>query len=82
MLFHLFVGVGGGIPRRSATEDALGKRSRPKNALEDIHLGDVVVGWPEKTGIQAVIHYDFYRAQGSEKGPELLSVLDKPDPDF
>lgn len=80
MVFHLFVGIGGGIPRRSATEDALGKRSRPKNALQDIHLGDVVVGWPEKTGAQAVINYDFYRSRGSEQGPELLSGLDKPDP--
>ena len=63
---ELFVGIGGGIPCDPPTDDA--KR--------DIHLGDVVVGWPEETGAPAVVQYDLVRDTGLVK--EWLSVMDKP----
>ena len=68
MDIHLFVGIGGGIPRRPPTEDP--------NA--DIHLGDIVVGWAEETGVPAVVHYPFGRYYDT-KEVELLGMLDKPD---
>lgn len=45
MKIHIFVGIGGGVPRRPPPEDP----------LEDIRLGDVVVGWAERTGDPAVV---------------------------
>lgn len=69
LIIHLFVGIGGGIPRNP----------RPKDANEDIHLGDVVVGWSERAGVPAVVQYDFFRSRGTTQEPELLSRLDKPD---
>ncbi|KAJ6256896.1 hypothetical protein Dda_7779 [Drechslerella dactyloides] len=68
MQLHLFVGIGGGIPRNP----------RPGNPEDDIHLGDVVVGWPGKAGIPAVVQYDFRKAEENGKG-QLLGTLDKPD---
>lgn len=44
---HLFVGIGGGIPRRP----------QPKDPYKDIHLGDVVIGWAEKTNFPGIIRY-------------------------
>ena len=64
---HLFVGIGGGVPRRPP----------PENAEEDIHLGDVVVGWAEQTGVPAVVQYDLIRREEDEK-VHLLGTLDKP----
>ena len=64
---HLFVGIGGGVPRRPP----------PRDSLKDIHLGDVVVGWPDKTGDPAVIAYHSERLQDGGRS-ELLRSLDKP----
>ena len=58
---YLFVGIGGGVPRNTNRED-------PK---EDIHLGDVVVGWPRNTGDPAVLQYDFSRDHGDGVYTEL-----------
>ena len=64
---HLFVGIGGGVPCQP-----------PKpNATDDIHLGDVVVGWPDVTGNPAVVQYDL-RIQEHGKF-KLLGTLDKPE---
>ncbi|KAL8983784.1 MAG: hypothetical protein Q9205_002071 [Flavoplaca limonia] len=56
-LFHTFpnikitllVGIGGGVPRQE-----------PQDPLEDIYLGDVVIGWPGD-GTPAVVQYDLGR---------------------
>ena len=64
---HLFVGIGGGVPRNPEPED-------PRN---DIRLGDVVVGWAERTGDPAIVQWDFVRNFGNSK-VELLGSLDKP----
>ena len=64
---HLFVGIGGGIPCNPPSKDS----------TEDIHLGDVVVGWADETGAPAVIQYDLVRNTGHVK--ERLSLMDKPD---
>ena len=64
---QLFVGIGGGIPCDPPTEDA----------TKDIHLGDVVVGWPDETGASAVVQYDLIRNTSQIK--ERLSVMDKPN---
>ena len=63
---HLFVGIGGGIPRRPPSDDP----------LKDIHLGDVVIGWPDRTGVPAIISYDHVRSRDEETS--LLGLLDKP----
>lgn len=42
----VLVGVGGGIPREEV----------PDEPLDDIHLGDVVVGWPGDDGPACVYH--------------------------
>ncbi|CAF9918035.1 MAG: hypothetical protein ALECFALPRED_000474 [Alectoria fallacina] len=68
MVLHLFVGIGGGIPRNPPTKDS----------NDDIHLGDVVVGWAEQAGIPAVVQYDHGRYH-NEGRVELLSMLDKPN---
>ena len=63
---QLFVGIGGGIPCNPPTKDA----------TKDIHLGDVVVGWPDETGASAVVQYDLIR--NTSKVKERLSIMDKP----
>ena len=63
---HLFVGIGGGVPCQFSD-------SEPTN---DIHLGDVVVGWPEVTGNPAVVQYDL-KIQEDGKFT-LLGTLDMP----
>lgn len=68
MILHLFVGIGGGIPRNPPREDP----------NKDIHLGDVVVGWAERAGIPAVVQYDHGRYH-DEGSIELLTMLDKPN---
>lgn len=42
----VLVGIGGGIPREEI----------PDEALDDIHLGDVVMGWPGDDGPACVYH--------------------------
>lgn len=70
----VLVGIGSGIPRPIASGDP----------LEDIHLGDVVVGWPGD-GKPACVHYDQGRSKvdghfemvGTMQNPSrrLLSAL-------
>lgn len=70
MKIHLFVGIGGGVPR---TLD-------PKDPEKEIYLGDVVVGWPDETGAPGVVQWDLIERQGKEVDRQrLLSTLDKPD---
>lgn len=70
MKIYLFVGVGGGVPRPPSRE----------NPEEDIFLGDVVVGWPEETGVPAVVQWDLIEREGEGVDKQrLLSTLDKPD---
>ncbi|MCJ1327663.1 hypothetical protein MMC10_004335 [Thelotrema lepadinum] len=64
----LYVGIGGGVPYDPPQV----------NPDEDIHLGDVVVGWPDKPGVPAVVQYDLLRRMKSGVG-ELLGIQDKPD---
>ena len=64
----LLVGIAGGVPRNPPTKDS----------LDDIHLGDVVVGWAEHTGVPSVQEYDLRRHQGPQNY-QSLSILDKPD---
>ena len=64
---HLFVGIGGGVPRNP----------KPLKAEEDIFLGDVIVGWPQEVSAPAVVKYDFGRALAHGEF-EILSSLDKP----
>lgn len=44
---HLFVGIGGGIPRRP----------QHKDPYKDIHLGDFVIGWAERTNVPGIVRY-------------------------
>ena len=68
MRMHLFVGIGGGVPRNPSPP-------RPEN---DIHLGDVVVGWPMDNTAPAVVQYDLARAlEGGNI--EVIGSLDKPE---
>ncbi|KAK6525213.1 hypothetical protein TWF694_005359 [Orbilia ellipsospora] len=66
MKIHLSVGVGSGIPRNPT----------PKNPEEDIHLGDVVIGWSKRAGVTSVVQYDLRRQEDEDK---LLGILEKPD---
>ncbi|KAL6717826.1 hypothetical protein ACLMJK_003911 [Lecanora helva] len=68
LCIHLFVGIGGGVPRSPPPDD-------PE---EDIHLGDVVLGWAERTGDPGVVQWDYVRYHDAER-VELLGSLDKPD---
>lgn len=68
MKIHLFVGIGGGVPRSPPPDD-------PE---QDIHLGDVVVGWAEQPGVPAVVQYDLRKVEENGRG-QLLGTLDKPD---
>ncbi|KAK6343025.1 hypothetical protein TWF718_008403 [Orbilia javanica] len=67
MQIHLFVGIGGGIPRNPIPEDA-------KN---DIHLGDVVIGWNKRAGVPSIVRCDLQRLDIGED--EILGTVDKPD---
>ena len=64
----LYVGIGGGVPYDPPKLDP----------DDDIHLGDVVVGWPDKPGAPAVVQYDMLRRTKNGVG-ELLGIQDKPD---
>ena len=67
MRIHLFVGIGGGVPRNP----------QPEDPDEDIRLGDVVVGWSDITGAPAVVHWDRSRRDGKSETP--LIIMDKPE---
>ncbi|KAI0829146.1 kinesin light chain [Hypoxylon sp. FL0890] len=63
----LLVGIGGGVPRSNTPEDS----------TEDVHLGDVVVGWPGD-GKPACVYYDSGKWHTDGKF-ETTSMIDKPD---
>ena len=65
---YLFVGIGGGVPRKVNKMDP----------YDDIHLGDVAVAWPRNTGDPHVIQNDLTRYLGEESYQDL-SHLNKPD---
>jgi nucleoside phosphorylase len=63
----VLVGIGGGIPRAEASEDS----------LDDVHLGDVVVGWPGD-GKPACIYHE--RGRSKVDGQfELVGTMQDPD---
>ncbi|KAF2012943.1 hypothetical protein BU24DRAFT_465291 [Aaosphaeria arxii CBS 175.79] len=63
----VLVGIGGAIPRSEVSDDP----------LENIHLGDVVVGWPGD-GKPACVHYD--RGRSKVDGHfELVGTIGNPD---
>ena len=65
---HLFVGIGSGVPRIPP----------PDNPVDDVHLGDVVIGWAEQPGVPGVVQWDLVRYL-EDGNIEPLGVLDKPD---
>ena len=65
---HLFVGIGGGVPRVPP----------PDSPEKDIHLGDVVIGWAEQSGVPGVVQWDLVRYL-EDGNTEPLGILDKPD---
>jgi nucleoside phosphorylase len=63
----VLVGIGGGIPRLASSEDS----------LENIHLGDVVVGWPGD-GKPACVYHD--RGRSKPNGEfEMVGTMQNPD---
>lgn len=63
----VLVGIGGGIPRPTISEDP----------LNDIHLGDVVVGWPGD-GKPACVYHD--RGRSKVDGQfEMVGTMQNPD---
>ena len=67
LAIHFFVGIGGGIPRYPPPEDP----------FKDIHLGDVVVGWADQTGVPGIVQHDHTRERDGDQ-TDLLGLLDKP----
>lgn len=63
----VLVGIGGGIPRAHESDDP----------TENVHVGDVVVGWPGDGG-PACIYYDSGRWH-TDGQFETLGTIDKPD---
>lgn len=63
----LLVGIGGGIPRQNVSDEA----------LDDVHLGDVVVGWPGD-GKDACIYHDRGRAKVADNF-EIVGRVQDPD---
>jgi len=63
----VLVGIGGGIPRSTSSGDP----------LDDIHLGDVVVGWPGD-GKPACVYHDRGRSKVGGKF-ELVGTMQNPD---
>ncbi|XP_014562137.1 hypothetical protein COCVIDRAFT_84659 [Bipolaris victoriae FI3] len=63
----LIVGIGGGVPLPKPCQ----------NPLEDVHLGDVVVGW-SRDGKAACIHYGWNKDKG-DAGIEILGTMEKGD---
>lgn len=62
----VLVGIGGGVPSGATTG----------SAIQDIHLGDVVVGWPAD-GKPAVVYHETGRS--GVNGLEMLGTIDRPD---
>jgi nucleoside phosphorylase len=63
----LLVGIGGGIPQPDVSEDP----------LDDIHLGDVVIGWPGD-GKPACVYHD--RGKSKADGQfEIVGTMQNPD---
>ncbi|KAH7068946.1 hypothetical protein BKA63DRAFT_98278 [Paraphoma chrysanthemicola] len=63
----VLVGIGGGIPNSEVSEDP----------LENVHLGDVVVGWPGD-GKPACVYHDRGRSKG-DRHFELVGTVGNPD---
>ncbi|KAK8002324.1 hypothetical protein PG989_002043 [Apiospora arundinis] len=63
----VLVGIGGGVPRAQPSDDP----------TEDVHLGDVVVGWPGD-GRPACIYYDAGRRH-TDGQFEVLGTISRPD---
>ncbi|KAF1950658.1 purine and uridine phosphorylase [Byssothecium circinans] len=63
----VLVGIGGGIPRTPASQ----------HPLKDIHLGDVVVGWPGD-GKPACVYHDRGRAKAGGEF-EMVGTMQNPD---
>lgn len=63
----VLVGIGGGVPRVQQFEEP----------TKNIHLGDVVVGWPGDGG-PACVPYDFGRWHTDQRF-ETQGTIDKPD---
>jgi hypothetical protein len=63
----VLVGIGGGIPRSPPSEDP----------LHDIHLGDVVVGWPGD-GKPACVYHDRGRSKVGGQF-EMVGTMQNPD---
>ncbi|KAH8847030.1 hypothetical protein MCOR27_009314 [Pyricularia oryzae] len=61
------VGIGGGVPRAQPSDDP----------TENVHLGDVVVGWPGDGG-PAYIYYDSGRWHTDGKF-EVFGTINRPD---
>jgi nucleoside phosphorylase len=64
---HLFVGLGGGVPFDPPCP----------LAKDDIHLGDVVIGWSSEVGGPAVVQYDLGRIR--ETNFQMTAHSDRPD---
>lgn len=64
----VLVGIGGGIPRLDECEE---------DALNDIHLGDVVVGWPGD-GKPACVYHDRGRSKADGQF-EIVGTMQNPD---
>ncbi|KAK2608326.1 hypothetical protein N8I77_006944 [Diaporthe amygdali] len=63
----LLVGIGGGVPQPDTFSDP----------LNDLRLGDVVVGWPSgASGLGPVVHYESGRSRVD--GFEITGTMDKP----
>ncbi|KAF2186636.1 hypothetical protein K469DRAFT_572314 [Zopfia rhizophila CBS 207.26] len=56
---HLFVGIGGGVPRNPTL----------KSAYEGIFLGDIVVGWPDRPSDPPVVAWDTGRLEDVNSKP-------------
>ncbi|KAI7912767.1 kinesin light chain [Pyricularia oryzae] len=63
----VLVGIGGGVPRAQPSDDP----------TENVHLGDVVVGWPGDGG-PACIYYDSGRWH-TDGEFEVLGTINRPD---
>jgi nucleoside phosphorylase len=64
----VLVGIGGGIPRLDDSEE---------DPLNDVHLGDVVVGWPGD-GKPACVYHDRGRAKAGGEF-EIMGTMQDPD---
>lgn len=65
----LLVGIGGGVPQPDFFFDP----------LNDLRLGDVVVGWPTSASERgAVVYYEYGRSRVD--GFEITGTMDKPHP--